>query len=119
MIKNIISLKLKVLQGPLRERIDKLEVENKTLRENLEQAKNHLNTTKNFNEETADTEIETSGFQSKIKNLALESPVNFEKSTQTAPGDPQKESVDDQIMKLEGKKKMFLKGCDLFLTKDF
>ena len=103
----------------MRDRIDKLEVENKTLRENLEEAKNHLNTTKNFQNETTDLEIETSGFQSKIKNLALEIPVNFEKSTQTAPGDPQKESVDDQIKKLEGKKKMFLIGCNLFLTKDF
>ena len=114
MIKNNISLKLKVLQGPLRDRIDKLEVENKTLRQNLEQAKNYLNTTKNLNDETADTEIETSGFQSKVKNLALESPVNYEKSTQTAPGDPQKESVDDQIMKLEGKKKCSLKAVIYF-----
>ena len=89
----------------MRDRIDKLEVENKTLKENLEEARNHLNTTKNFYDETADYEIETSGFQSKITNPALELPVNFEKSTQTVPEDPQKESVDDQIMKLEGKKK--------------
>ena len=61
--------------------------------------------TKNFNNETADFEIETSEFKSEKTNLALELPTNFEKSTQTTPGDPQKESVDDQIMKLEGKEK--------------